>query len=103
MNPKYLKLSVLLFGLFAFSQLYAQRSGFPNYEKAFASYDTNHDKIIRFDEFRNKKRNSALDHDQDKLRKLFDKMDTNSSGFIDFQEFKTPIPKPSKNKKAKKV
>ena len=107
-----LKLGVLALGLFTFTQGNAQEKKKPDPEKMFASFDTNSDKSISLDEFKNKKRKNELSLDV--LEKRYANMDANADGAVTLDEFKADMMKPKKpagntkaegkkNKKAKPV
>ncbi|OEJ99059.1 hypothetical protein A8C32_07735 [Flavivirga aquatica] len=83
MELKALKLSLLAFGLFAFSQpTSAQESKKPSYDKIFKSYDTNKDGSISFDEY---KKDNDIDTVEE-IKKMFDRIDSDSNNTISLEE-----------------
>ncbi|WP_445732014.1 EF-hand domain-containing protein [Mariniflexile sp.] len=100
MKTTILKFGLLMFALFAFSQVNAQDKKQPDPEKMFASFDANDDKSISLEEFKNKKRKNEVPAEA--LEKRYAAMDANSDGSVTLEEFKAGMMKGKKTEGMKK-
>lgn len=121
------KISIVVFGLFAFTQINAQegkqKSDRPSPEEIFAEIDTNSDNAIDMTEFKahaekrkehmhkkghedgkgkKKGHSKHKDHKPKDIEARFAKVDANSNGSIDLVEFKAAKKKKKGKKKGKK-
>ena len=93
MKSTTLKLAVLAFGLFAYSQTASAQDGQkkPDPEKMFKGLDANKDGVISLEEFKNKKRKNEIP--ADRLEKMYSRMDADSDGSVTMKEFRMNLEK----------
>lgn len=93
-----LKLGLLAFGLFVYSQTASaqdqQRK--PDPEKMFKGLDANKDGLVTMEEFKNKKRKNEVP--LERLEKMFVRMDADSNGSITSEEHKNAMAKMNQKK-----
>lgn len=88
-----LKLGVLAFSLFAYSQTVSAQDAQkkPDPEKMFKGLDADKDGKISLDEFKNKKRKKEIP--AERLEAMYAKMDANSDGSVTMEEYKEGLAK----------